>query len=143
MVPLTKQACFPQSSQNLQVLEKRRQLWFIPPPANVDDDTEVSHPSTYFFKVKGLIEAQIWEIPETGEIFSTYEAYLVRYEPPQSSAVKVPSKPLISRDYYNQVRSSKTLLLQCFGSHNWQKIFSNAISGHMNMTFWEAYKAEV
>lgn len=47
---------------------------------NVDDDTEVGYPGLYFFKLKGLIEAQIWEIPETGEIFSTYEAYLERYE---------------------------------------------------------------
>lgn len=69
------------------VLFKRKQVQFLPAP-EVDDDQEVHPPpppSSQLNLPPGVIAAnnfvlQVWHIPQTGEVFVTYEDYLTRMD---------------------------------------------------------------
>ncbi|KAI0512779.1 ATP-utilizing chromatin assembly and remodelling N-terminal-domain-containing protein [Xylaria bambusicola] len=100
------------------VLFKRKPVQFIQPPQMNDESTEV------------------WHVPQTGEVFSTYEEYLGRI------------------DFYSQVCAHRRLQYLPFPSlwcitwvgHILTKIqprFICQITGHSGLTFFEALKSEL
>ncbi|KAG6285992.1 hypothetical protein E4U46_005312 [Claviceps purpurea] len=92
-----------------QVLFKRKPVQFLP-PADMEDEN-----------------AEVWHIPQTGEIFTNYEDYLSRM------------------DFYKQV-----IHAPCFGYSSslaltkvLQRRFNDQITGQSGLTFFEAFNSEL
>lgn len=95
MVPLRPHS--PPVAQKLtpgpQVLFKRKPVQFLTAPEIEDENQEVrSLPLSSFWSAVRAIAAntptpQVWHIPQTGEVFPTYEDYLNRWVPPLPPAL--------------------------------------------------------
>ena len=68
----------PRSDPRLQVLFKRKPVQFLVPPVIEDESDEVSR-RNHMRRDTELNCLQVWLIPQTGEVFATYEEYLNRY----------------------------------------------------------------
>lgn len=67
---------------NVQVLFKRKPVQYLPQTVIEDDSSEVctSIPHTADFPSYPLSSFQVWVIPETNEVFTSYEPYLQRMD---------------------------------------------------------------
>lgn len=65
-----------------QVLFKRKPVQYLPPTVIEDDSSEVCISITYTadFPADPLSSFQVWVIPETNEVFTSYEPYLQRMD---------------------------------------------------------------
>lgn len=102
---------------------------------------------------------QVWHIPQTGEIFPTYEEYLNRYVGTQYRQPTEKCTSLTfesSLEFYKQVGASQAsfsrsgppppLSVQvgsCSHTLCMQSRFICQITGHSNLTFFEALRSEV
>ena len=66
----------------LQVLYKRKPVQFLPPAQVDNEDTEVCPArrplGLDISETKAEIRKQVWHIPQTGEIFASYDEFLSR-----------------------------------------------------------------
>ncbi|KAI9147959.1 Imitation switch two complex protein 1 [Paramyrothecium foliicola] len=111
----------------IQVLFKRKPVRFLPPADIQDDNAEVvlAHDGIDTF-TEDSRRAQVWHIPETGEIFAKYEDYLHRFVSPIfPTFVDRVTYTRHSMDFYKQRR------------------FNDQITGHSGLTFFEAFKSEL
>ncbi|KAG6023410.1 hypothetical protein E4U41_002027 [Claviceps citrina] len=93
------------------VLFKRKPVQFLP-PVDIQDEN-----------------AEVWHIPQTGEIFANYEDYLTRM------------------DFYKQVIDAlppREGTMSSFALTNTlQRKFNDQITGHSGLTFFEAFNSEL
>lgn len=78
----------------------------------------------------------------TEEIFATYEEYIARYE--WSSKLHLGCILTIDRlEYYRQVGSAQVLPTANTSLTRQQRKFTCEISGHTNLTYFDALRSEV
>lgn len=133
-----------------QVLFKRKPVQFLQPP-HAENDQEVcilpvhDAPRLYVHTHTRAPE-QIWHIPQTGEVFVTYEDYLTRYGPipyaVMSTLELIIFPGWISTSRYVAPRVAPFLDCPRLTTPP-QKRFICQITGHSGLNFFEALESEV